>query len=1035
MASDVLALVDSPGKASLHTQVTDWLGAVMAGSDYESGRVITSHGETLLALPRDAPAPAIPEGLASLSARAGVALTRVHAPPDDPEPHMEVLVPILRPGRESASDRAVAWVCLRVNVANTLFPLVQDWPSRSKSGEILLVSREGREARYVNPFRFPAPSSALPSIHNGSLPAANGKPAHPDVVEERDYRGVLVLETVRDVPDSPWSLVVKLDQAEAYAPVREEAGQAAALAALLLVSVVSTVAFLARERQAVLLARAVEADRQRGAIAHRLTLVTEHANDAIVLFDGSMRVLEANPRILALHGRTPEESRGLHLTDFHPPETKQKAEQAFRRIYESGVGDMVETVHQRKDGSLVPVEVSARPVMIDGEKCQLVVLRDISIRKRHEAEIERLNRLYAVLSHVSGAIVRSHDRDSFLQSVCDGLVQEGRIPMAWIAWRNSATGRIEPVAQCGDRDDHLKQVRERMGDAAVGPAGRAIATNETFACAGHEEEPRVRDWLAFHASFGFLSALSVPIRTQGRAVGALIVYSNEPNEFGVPEVVLLEKVSADVAFGLETLQLRQRSRDAEEALRKSEERLRLVISGTRQGLYDFDVRTGRIVVTPEYARMLGYEPEDFEETPASWAARLHPDDRAAGEALYLDCLEGRRSEYRTEYRLQTADGGYRWVLALGQVAAHGTDGRAWRIVGAHIDVSERKAHEEATLAAQNRAAALVAAIPDLLFEMDLEGRYLSAHAGNEALLAAPAEQIVGRLVTDVLPEEAAREVLLALREAHESGHSLGRQAHLPLPEGGHWFEFSVARVGETGTDERFVLLSRDITSRKRFEDELRVSLKEKEALLKEVHHRVKNNLQVIASLLRMEVRRTRDDGVANVLREMQSRIRSMALVHESIYRSQNLSQVELAEYLRQVAVQLLSAYSADARGITLRLDLAAVGLPIEQAIPCGLIMNELITNSLKYAFPQVGGEIRVTLGAAGDVVEFSVADTGVGLPPDFDARRGSALGLQLVSDLTRQLGGTLTIEPRPARFIIRFPLPRRPQPEDPATLG
>ena len=203
---------------------------------------------------------------------------------------------------------------------------------------------------------------------------------------------------------------------------------------------------------------------------------------------------------------------------------------------------------------------------------------------------------------------------------------------------------------------------------------------------------------------------------------------------------------------------------------------------------------------------------------------------------------------------------------------------------------------------------------------------------------------------------------------------------------------------------------------KRAEEELQKSLHEKESLLKEIHHRVKNNLQIISSLLRLQANQL-DDPVAKVpLLDMQNRIRSMALIHEHLYRSTNLADVDLSTYLKQLCIQLYRVLVLEPARIRLHLELAPIHLEIDHAIPCGLLVNELVSNAFKHAFPaDRRGEVRVELQALTDGPgwRLRVTDNGVGLPPDFDMDHLTSLGLKLVNDLARQLGGRLTISAGP----------------------
>jgi two-component sensor histidine kinase len=228
----------------------------------------------------------------------------------------------------------------------------------------------------------------------------------------------------------------------------------------------------------------------------------------------------------------------------------------------------------------------------------------------------------------------------------------------------------------------------------------------------------------------------------------------------------------------------------------------------------------------------------------------------------------------------------------------------------------------------------------------------------------------------------------------------------------------------SGKPLSFLPTMQDITDRKRAQEALQELLREKDSLLKEVHHRVKNNLQVISSLIRLQATQVTNPAAQAALRDVQNRIASMALLHETLYQSESFARVDLATYLRSLCTQLFRSLVADPESIRLRLDVASVGLDVNQAVPCGLLVNELVSNCLKHAFPQGGGgEVRVELHPVdgGPAVRLRVADDGVGLPADFDLRQSRSLGLQLVSDLVGQLQGRLEIGRGPgAVFDVVF---------------
>jgi len=199
--------------------------------------------------------------------------------------------------------------------------------------------------------------------------------------------------------------------------------------------------------------------------------------------------------------------------------------------------------------------------------------------------------------------------------------------------------------------------------------------------------------------------------------------------------------------------------------------------------------------------------------------------------------------------------------------------------------------------------------------------------------------------------------------------------------------------------------------RKRAEARIKAQLQEKDVLLKEVHHRVKNNMQVISSLLNLQSRRVKDPTVFEMFRESQRRIRSMALIHERLYQSSDLSQIEFSEYLRNLATHLFHSYQVDTSRVQLKIEAEEVHLNINTAIPCGLIVNELVSNALKHGFPEGRkGQLQIELRRIpGDGCVLGVTDDGVGFPEGLDFRKTETLGMQIISTLVEQIDGRLEL--------------------------
>jgi PAS domain S-box-containing protein len=300
--------------------------------------------------------------------------------------------------------------------------------------------------------------------------------------------------------------------------------------------------------------------------------------------------------------------------------------------------------------------------------------------------------------------------------------------------------------------------------------------------------------------------------------------------------------------------------------------------------------------------------------------------------------------------------------------------------------------------------------PDALLVVGHGGRIAEANPQAARMFGYDRHELIGRLVEDLVPERFNK------RHVHHRGGYLAEPRSRPMGAGLDLFgrrrdetEFPVDIMLspiDSGDGPLVLCVVRDISERKRAERVLH-SLHEKEVLLKEVHHRVKNNLAVISSLFYLQSTYTRDEPTIRILQESQDRVRSMALVHETLYRSDNFAAADFAQYASTLSDQLLRSHKPISGTIRLTTDLDSVPMGIDLAVPCGLILNELLTNALKHAFPNgQTGEVRVGLKRRADgSCLLNVADTGVGLPDDFSIDTAPSLGLRLIRSLARQIDG------------------------------
>jgi PAS domain S-box-containing protein len=459
------------------------------------------------------------------------------------------------------------------------------------------------------------------------------------------------------------------------------------------------------------------------------------------------------------------------------------------------------------------------------------------------------------------------------------------------------------------------------------------------------------------------------------------------------------------------------------ALRKSEERFRLVVESAPNAMVMIGPAGMIEMVNVQAERVFGYERSEMLGKPIEMLIpeRFKANHPGLRKSFFTRPVSRPMGAGRDLYGLKKD--GSEFPIEIGLNPIETEDGMM--VLSAIVDISARKRLEE-------RFRLVVESAPNAMVMIGPAGTIEMVNMQAERVFGYERSEMLGNPIESLIPQRYKtghphlRTAFFIRAESRSMG--AGRDLY-GLKKDGSEFPIEIG-LNPIETEDGLKVLSAivDISDRKQKEERIHAALAEKDILLGEIHHRVKNNLQVVNSLLDLQINRITDETVLHMLRESQNRIKSMALIHQTLYESKDFVQVDFGNFLDSLAPMLVSSYRVDAERIGLSIDAVEVLLPIQAAIPCGLIVNELISNALKHAFAEEqSGQITIKLSR--DTSEFailSVSDNGIGISEEVDLNRLGTLGLQLVSLLSDQLGGQLEINrANPTRFTLRFPISGR----------
>jgi len=548
--------------------------------------------------------------------------------------------------------------------------------------------------------------------------------------------------------------------------------------------------------------------------------------------------------------------------------------------------------------------------------------------------------------------------------------------------------------------------------------------------------PNIRPCLVeFLQEFQVKSKIVVPIVQNNLLWGLLIVHQcDQIRQWKTEEVTLLKQIASQLAIAIQQSEYYQQLQTelkerivAEKALLMSQQRIQYLLSSSPGILYSLRAHDSfdLTFVSDNAYDLIGYELLEMFE-PNFWSDHLHPEDKNKIDHYGLKTLF-KQGSYSHEYRFWHKEGRYIWIYDQLNLVRD-ENGSPLEIIGYWIDISDRKEIEEKLQETTSRLTSLISnlqlgvlvkdehnkvalinqAFCDIFKTTNCSNRLIGQEWGNIGDEFAPLFEH---------PEEISQN-----HQKIVANQEIVTNQEIQLADG-RILEQNYVPILIDSVDRGHLWMYRDISDRKQAESKLVTSLQEKEVLLKEIHHRVKNNLLVVSNLLEFQADYVSDSSLIKVLEDSRSRIYSMALIHEKLYRSMTLDTINFGEYLEDLVHNLFESYNLENNRVTFDLNIEPVLLNIETAHPCGLIVNELLSNTLKHAFPQGRkGQVKITMYQQNNgqiVVE--VADNGIGFPEDLDFRNVESLGMELVCTLTEQLEGEITLlRDHGTTFELRF---------------
>ncbi|MEO8514684.1 MAG: PAS domain S-box protein [Ignavibacteria bacterium] len=463
----------------------------------------------------------------------------------------------------------------------------------------------------------------------------------------------------------------------------------------------------------------------------------------------------------------------------------------------------------------------------------------------------------------------------------------------------------------------------------------------------------------------------------------------------------------------------------ESELRNKQTELELLVNIMPVGVYYVDDAENCTFVNDSWCKMTGYMPADVYGT--SIVNIVHPGDRERTFTSFLKAIDT-GTNFHDEYRYVCKNGEIKYII--GQATARkNADGRIIGFIGSVIDMTKQHIYQEELVKFNTLFESIAEGIPDPIFVKDIDGKYEFINSSAAKMIGKDIEDIIGKNDFDVFSETVAKETIERDKLVYEAKCNINYEVTSVMPDGLIKTFLSTKGILHNSKNKPVGLFGilRDITSMKENETQIKRSLAEKETLLRETHHRVKNNLQIVASLLRLQSGYIKDEESKHFFLDSQNRIKTIAVLHEKLYGSEKYSHVDIKRYVEQLMEILVTSFGIDQNRIKITTDIEEMDIDIEYSVPIGLVINEIITNSFKYAFDEnQRGEIFINIRKMGEELMINIGDNGKGLSEELDVRNLKSLGLQLIFTLIEgQLAGKVKFLPSDKGLVFGITIPMK----------